>query len=179
MKLALLMNKILLLGGPSGCGKTFFASEHLAQRGWVHLEVDQFGKDGITELGLRNEWDAFWLRFDPISLRDKLFSRGGGAEGIVLSFPSTLVFSPKHLRAAQGSFQIAYLFGNEGHCLNSFLKRERQLNRGLGVAHWGANNSNVFSELNRPENLPLLVSVFHEDGTRRDPKDVYGELFRA
>lgn len=172
------MSKILFLGGPSGSGKSHFASEYLTSRGWVHLEIDQFPNDGISEHGLRTLWDAFLLRFDPIPLREELLVRAAGAEGIVLTFPSTLVFLPQHFRTAEGSFEIAYLFGLEAYCLTSFLKRESERGGELGVAHWRANNAKVFSELKCPENRPLLVNVFHEDGTRRDPKEIFEDLFR-
>jgi adenylate kinase family enzyme len=55
------MTKILFLGGPSGSGKSSFAARYLTSLGWIHLEIDQHPKDGITEHNLRTEWNRFYV----------------------------------------------------------------------------------------------------------------------
>ena len=168
--------KILFLGGPSGSGKSYFA-EHLASLGWRHLEIDQHSKDDINQHHLCKEWMAFLGQGDPIPLRDELLRRADRAPGIVLSFPGNLVFNHEHIRAAAGIFHIAYLFGDPAHCLASFLGRERQNERSLNADHWNHNNSDLFARLRHPANRPFLVDAFNPDGTHREAKAIYYDLF--
>src|SRR5437867_11626212 len=100
--------KILFLGGPSGSGKSSFASEYLTSLGWIHLEIDQHPKDGITEHKLRAEWGSFYANHNPTSLHKELLRRAGRSPGIVLSFPGNLIFSPEHIHAVANHFRIAY-----------------------------------------------------------------------
>ena len=41
----------------------------------------------------------------------------GSANNVVLSFPGSLVFTADHLKAGQGYFSFAYLYGHPAHCL--------------------------------------------------------------
>lgn len=171
------MAKILFLGGPSGSGKSSFASEYLTSLGWIHLEIDQHPKDGITENKLRAEWHDFYATHNPTSLHAELLRRADRSPGIVLSFPGNLVFSPDHIRAAGNHFCIAYLYGHPVHCLRSFLQREEQSGRRLPASHWDDNNRNVFGSLSCSIQHSFLINAFNPDGSRRDPAAIYQDIF--
>ncbi len=169
--------KILFLAGPSGSGKSYFASRYLAGRGWLHLEIDRHDQgDGIDLENLRSQWGDFWMRHDPSPLREELRRRAAGAPDMVLSFASSVVFSADHLHAATGQFCVTYLYGHPQFCLQAFLNRERSMPRELAISHWDKYNRETFGELSLSKNQPLLIEVFREDGSRRDPKEIYADI---
>jgi hypothetical protein len=169
--------KILFLAGPSGSGKSHFASQYLAGRGWLHLEIDQHDQgDGIDLENLRSQWDDFWIRHDPSPLREELRRRAAGAPDMVLSFASSVVFSADHLHTAAGQFCVTYLYGPPQFCLQAFLDRERSMPRELAISHWDKYNRETFGELSLSRNQPLLIEVFRKDGSRRDPKEIYADI---
>ena len=169
--------KILFLGGPSGSGKSYFASRYLVGEGWLHLEIDRHGRgDGIDVENLRLEWNDFWIRHDPSSLCEELWRRAAASRYIVLSFASSVVFSEDHLAAAAGLICVAYLYGHPQFCLQAFLNRERSMRRELAIRHWDKYNRQTFGELSLSRNQPLLIEMFREDGSRRDPKEIYADI---
>ena len=169
--------KILFLAGPSGSGKSYFASRYLTERGWLHLEIDRHDQgDGIDLENLRSQWGDFWMRHDPSPLREELRRRAAGAPDMVLSFASSVVFSADHLHAAAGQFCVTYLYGHPQFCLQAFLNRERSMPRELAISHWDKYNRETFGELSLSKNQPLLIEVFREDGSRRDPKEIYADI---
>jgi hypothetical protein len=172
------MSKILFLAGPSGSGKSFFASHYLSKRGWLHLEIDRFPENGIDVENIRSEWDDFLNRLRPDPLHRVLLGRAGSPTNVVLSFPGNLVFSPDHLRAGQGNFSFAYLYGHPAHCLQAFLDREQATRRGLGADWWNSNNLTTFGYLSLSFNHPLLIETFTANGGRRDPEQIYGDVLR-
>jgi hypothetical protein len=169
--------KSLFLGGPSGSGKSYFASRYLAGNGWLHLEIDRHDEGDVIALeNLRLEWDDFWIRHDPSSLNQELRRRATGFRHMVLSFASTVVFSADHLRAAAGQFYIAYLYARPQFCLQAFVDRERSMPRELAISHWDKHNRHIFGELSLSGNQPLLIEAFRENGSRRDPKEIYADI---
>jgi hypothetical protein len=173
------MSKILFLAGPSGVGKSYFASECLANRGWLHLEIDRFPEgDGIDFENIRSEWDDFWDRRTPGPLRRVLLGRAGASTNVVLSFPSNAVFSPDRLEAGRGYFYFAYLYGQPAHCLRAYLDREQATGRMLGANWWISNNLPTFGGLSLSFNHSLLIEAFTASGGRRDPEQIYGDVLR-
>jgi hypothetical protein len=171
------MSTILFLGGPSGAGKSFFASHCVATWGWLHLEIDRFLEgDGIDLENIRSEWDEFWVHLRARPLHNSLLARAGPSRKVVLSFPSNLIFSPEHLRAGQGYFAFAYLYGHPAHCLQAFLDREQATGRRLGAEWWNSNNHTTFGCLSLLFNHPLLIEAFTAGGIRRDPEQIYADV---
>lgn len=169
--------KILFLGGPSGSGKSHFASQYLAKKGWLHVEIDRHDQgDGIDLENLRSEWDAFWLRCEFSPLHQELLRRAANFPYIVLSFASTVVFNVNHLRVAAGHFCAAYLYGHPTFCLQAFLDRESSMPRDLGLRHWDKHNRTIFGELSLSHNQPLLVEAFCEQGARRDAEEIFADI---
>lgn len=171
--------KILFLGGLSGSGKSSFARNYLmGRRGWVHIEIDADGEDGIDKNGLRVAWDAFHDRHNPGLLHQELSGRAGGHTHVVLSFSSMMIFSENHLESGRGFFHFAYLYGEPGQCLQAFLDRERDRGSGLGTPHWDSNNINLICRLKEPRNRGLVIEAFAPSGERRNPDDIYADILR-
>ena len=116
------------------------------------------------------------LRPDP--LHRVLVVRAVSGANVVLSFPGNLVFSPDHLRAGQGFFSFAYLYGHPADCLQAFLDREQATRRRLGVDWWNSYNVATFGALSASFNQPLLIESFTADGVTRDPEQIYVDLLK-
>jgi len=88
------MSLPIVLGGLSGSGKSSLGEYLERIRGWLHLEADQEGRDGIDELGLREVWNRFYERYDPIPLAQELERRRGieGRVRVILTLPSNCFF---------------------------------------------------------------------------------------
>jgi hypothetical protein len=78
---------IVFLGGMSGSGKTTLAGGVESDMGFLHLNIDLEGSDGIDVSGLRNEWDSFMHEGDARPLADLLRRKvqNARAAGAVLS----------------------------------------------------------------------------------------------
>ena len=68
-------HRVWLILGPSGAGKSSFGEWLAAERNWLHLEIDQFPKDGIDVNNLRGEWDEFYGRGNAECLGEVLRQR--------------------------------------------------------------------------------------------------------
>jgi len=173
------MTKLLFLGGPSGSGKSHFCKEYLAlKKRWLHLEIDQYPRDGIEEHGLRAEWDGCYHNLTPEPLHNELLRRAQKSKYVVLSFPGNLIFSDQHLFAGCQFFSFAYLYGTPANCLKAFLEREQATPRGLDRAHWDTNNYVAYGLLSRSINHPLLIQAFDRLGGRRNPQTIYSDIAR-
>jgi hypothetical protein len=174
------MPKILFLGGPSGSGKSTFASDHLAPRGWRHIEIDRYPEgDGIDMENLRAPWDTFLNHHQPAPLHDELLRRGGDERYLVLTFPSHLIFGPQHIQVSRGRFFFAYLYGHPAFCLREFTTRERAAGRGLDSRHWDRYASDTFGGLALSSNHGLLIEAFTLDGTRRETEEMYRDVLHV
>jgi hypothetical protein len=175
------MTKILFLGGPSGVGKSTFCGDYLSEkRGWLWLEIDLQGKgDGLARLGLDEEWGYFFHRCIPDRFYNKLSEYAGAKwENVVLSLPSLVVFCPAQLSCGHGRFYFAYLYGRPDHCLQAFLKREKDRSNDFDAAFWNRHNCGSFARLSLAENHRLLIDAFNSNGTRRDPEQIYRDLLK-
>jgi len=50
------------------------------------------------------------------------------------------------------------------------------MRRDLAISHWDKYNRQTFGELSLSRNQPLLIEMFREDGSRRDPKEIYADI---
>src|SRR5262245_4352339 len=91
----------LLLVGPSGAGKST-AGNLLGARGWLHVDLDQWQIDGLSQAGLVAEWTAFSHARNPAPLAAEISRRidDGPHAGAVLTFPSGVVFGIELVRRA-------------------------------------------------------------------------------
>ncbi len=172
---------ILLVLGPSGAGKSRFAQYLDKRHHWLHLEIDQYpkGDDGIDIHNLRPHWDLFYESKNPADLAIELCKRTEKASraGCVLSFPSAVVLLPEHISAAEkASIKVAYLYGSAAHCINAFLKRERNSGRNLGLDHWFANNCAPYFRMSQPALEPYRTHVFNIHGRHRSHADVLRDI---
>jgi shikimate kinase len=165
--------------GPSGVGKSSFGRHLAVNRNWLHLEIDQFPTgDGIDIHGLRQEWNEFYDRKNPVALIAKLtqHTSAKNKNHCVLTFPSGVVLSDEHVRSSSDQIQTIYLYDSAAHCIRAFLDRERRSKRNLGVDHWMTNNRTSYFLMSTPVFEPSRVHVFTHSGARRTHDDVFVEL---
>ena len=178
--------QVWLILGPSGVGKSYF-SRFLAQhKNFLHLEVDtysieglgSYNNEGIDIHNLRREWELFYTQktgkplVKEITRRSKRVKR----EGAILSFPSTVVLSLTHIKIMPQGVKVIYLFSERQFCINSFLQREKELGRGLGLMTWEPFNSSIYAALMDPTLQPHVVNVFNQDGTRKTTTMIYDQI---
>ena len=179
--------KILFLGGLSGAGKSRFARYLQLQHGWLWIEIDQRGCDGINLHDLRAPWNAFQepdgVPRDPGPLRRELLRRAAtnSHDRIVLSFSSRMLFDEEQMEISEGVFHFAYLYGDPGRCLQAFLDRERERRSQYGsdvagMEYWFANNWGAICFLNGTRNHPLIIPAFAPDGSRRGLESIYEDV---
>lgn len=197
---------ILFLGGLSGAGKTSFARDYLhGRRGWCHLEIDVDEGDGMVEHGLKAKWDKFFdAPHNPKPMHQELLERARQAERkhVVLSFSSRQIFTKDKLVAGRGYFHFAYLYGDPGRCLQSFLERKRAQEGPKGkdhdwTLHWATNNVVVIDkckkfgcqayhcvgspicQLNEEHNRKYLIDPFEPSGERRSHESIYEDVLKV
>ena len=163
-------------------GKSDFGRWLAVERNWLHLEIDQFPKDGIDLYNLRAEWDDFYERGNPKGLGEAVQERletSSSARG-VLTFPGTLVLCPdKIVAATKAGIRTIYLYGSEAHCITAFLDREQKNGRNLGRGHWIANNRNLYTRMSGPAFAPYKSHVFTHTGTRKPHAEVFETLLKG
>jgi len=169
----------VLLGGPSGVGKSTLG-EDLNKHGALFIEADMHGADAIGSFGLREAWDDFYVRVDPMPLARELEQRrlAGRKSHVVLGLPSDPL-SPSHLSAARGILRIQFLFGPGDVCMRNFIKRERQpvsLHPGM-EAFWHNNNDRLMAALLTADYAPHTTVAIREDGQRVPTEDLVQRLF--
>lgn len=172
---------IWLILGPSGAGKSSFGQWLAAERNWLHLEVDQYPRDGIEEHRLRAEWDEFYERGNPRLLGEVLQERlaANSKIGCVLTFPGCLMLSPERIvAAAQVGIRTIYQYGSAAHCITAFLKRKQNI---LGLDHWILNNhkNDMYIEMSKPALARYRIHVFTHMGTHRPPAEVFEGLLKG
>jgi hypothetical protein len=158
---------IVFLGGISGCGKSTagkYLEEHLH---WKHLEIDLSPVDGLVHHNLIAEAKKFETTADATQLVGVLKNRYPDYAGIILTFPSVVVFPAPHV-INNPKIKFRYLFGSPEHAVARFIEREKATGRNLTTAHWEKNNVWVYKALEPVFNRPLLVNTLAADGSWRD-----------
>jgi adenylate kinase family enzyme len=161
---------VLFVLGPSGAGKSTLGRAVAEDLGFLWIEIDTFpGPDAIDIQELRKEWDRFLitgLAADLASaLRRKATSKK--ARGVVLTFPSRVVFDRAHLNGLKRTgIQVIVLYGSQQDCLAFFLRREHALNRNLTEDHWKQNNTETHRLFGEPDCAPYRLMAF-QDGQPR------------
>ena len=164
--------------GPSGVGKSSFGDYLANIKDWYHLEIDQFINDGIDTYGLRQEWDAYYLSLDPSGLITELKKRTmeSGKSNCVLTFPGNLVLSTNHISVVANVIKVIYLYGSAVRCMTTFLKREQETHRNLGLDHWITYNCLSYINMSMPELETNRVYVWTCSGDRRGHEDIFNEV---
>src|ERR1022692_1547936 len=130
----------LFILGPSGVGKTHLAGHLGSTPAYLHVEIDRPAEgDGIDIEGLRTEWDQFWGGESAVPIAAALTGRARAQQraACVVSFPSQVLFSLSQITAAvEAGISVKYLYGSAAACIESFLAREKETGRNLGVEHW-------------------------------------------
>ena len=131
--------------------------------GFHHIEIDRFEGDGIDLVGLRREWNAFYLDDDATSLASSIRDRVSnvGAAGAVLSFNSMLLLDPRAIAAAERQgIRTIIVYGPAADCLQAFLRREEAMPRGLDQAHWLRHNAYSYIAHSLTEYSPHRLQTF-------------------
>lgn len=169
----------MFLLGPSGSGKTKLAGWVAEDLEFLHIEIDRWPEgDGIDLAGLRKEWDAFLGSGQLARLAAAIRKHVQEAlkQGAILSFPSTLVLPIQLMEAAeQHGVRFLILYGTGAECLEAFLRRERELGRGLDGQHWILNNARPYAEFSRPEFSEYRLMAF-EHSRHRDRDALVAEV---
>lgn len=167
---------VWLILGPSGTGKSSFGEWLAAKQNWLHLEIDQYPKDGITLYNLRAEWVDFYENGNPNGFAEALqhHLKAAAKARAVLTFPGNLVLCPDRVIAAsQAGLRTIYLYASADYCITAFLNREQQNGRNLDLVHWSSNNSRSYIQMSDPAFAPYRIHVFTSTGTRRRHNAVF------
>ena len=174
--------EVWLILGPSGAGKSSFGEWLVAERNWLHIEIDRYPDgDGIDLIGLRHEWNEFYKNRDAKCFREAVhrYCLEVNKTSSVLTFPGNLVLHSDHITAAlQEGIRTIYLYGSAAHCISAFLKREQQTARNLDLAHWMAHNRDPYLRMSEPVFAPHRIHVFTHTGVRITHTDVFETLLK-
>lgn len=179
---------IWIILGPSGAGKSHFSRFLAGHLNLLHLEADQYSIEGLRSYDkrgidihkLRWEWTLFYKLKQGQPLVKEIARRyeRAGKGGAILSFASTIVLSSAHIRALPQGVKVIYLFGERQFCADSFLRREKELSRGIGLRDWEHYNHSMFTALNEPTLRRHAVDVFNQDGTHKAPALIYDQIVK-
>lgn len=159
----------VLITGLAGAGKTTLAEWMREDRGFLHLDGDVRGADGIDLCGLRDQWDRFHRHDDPFPLARTLRERTrlAGAAGALLSLPSTLLFTIERIAAARDAgLETVLLFGEPDRCLQAFLDRERRAGTRLDEPYWHRTNDRAYRRYGDAAFETVRFPAFTPDGAR-------------
>ena len=172
------LEPIVFLLGPSGAGKSTLGRWLAEDCRFHHIEIDRFEGDGIDLVGLRPEWNAFYLNDDATSLASSIRDRVSnvGAAGAVLSFNSMLLLDPRAIQAAERQgIRTIILYGTAADCLQAFLRREEAMQRGLDQVHWLRHNAHAYIAHSRTEYSPNRLRTF-VSGKHRARNELVAEV---
>lgn len=159
----------ILLLGPSGVGKSCVAKTLANAKGLYFLELDKYGEDVVTMLGMRSQWDAFYFHGSAEALSSEFSARASTAnrQAVVASIPGGAVLPRAQIEAARrAGIAVVVLYGSADDCLRAFLDREATNGRGLTVADWQRNNAGLHEIYFEPEYAEIRVETFRH-GTHR------------
>jgi shikimate kinase len=170
--------KFWLILGPSGAGKSHFGQWLAAKQKWLHLEIDQCGRDGIDVNKLRSEWDLFYNERNATPLGSALQNRleDSAKQRGVLTFPGTVALSTDHMAAAaKAGMRTIYIYGSAANCITEFLNRERKSGRNLDINHW-MQYCRFYMQMSLPDFAASRIDVFTHEGARRPCAEIYNTL---
>ncbi len=147
--------------------------------GFLPIEIDLWSGNGIDVHGLRHEWDCFSQSLDPVPLASILRDRivAAGRSGVVLSFPSTTIFTREKIEAARHvGIYTAILFDVGQHSIDSFLKREQTNGRGLDEEHWHLHNDHALAVYGGPDYIGCRFDAFCAKGFHRPRADIVNAI---
>lgn len=159
---------ILFVLGPSGAGKTTLGKFIEKDLDFLWIEIDTWpAPDAIDVEGLRPEWDRFLSTGQAAELATALRMKASSKKGVVLTFPSMVVFYPIHFVGLERTgIKAIVLYGSEQDCLAAFLRRELKLNRVLTEGHWRCHNEKSHRSFSAPYYAPYRLRAF-QDGQPR------------
>lgn len=169
---------VALVLGPSGAGKSTLGALLQKHLRLFHLELDVWAGDAIDREGLRREWNGFLEQglAGPFANALRRRAHEVASQGIVATFPSPVVFSEAHLRAAEAeSMQVLVLYGSGAECMHAFLEREAKLARGLDEGHWLRHNCEAYALFSLPMYARHRVAAFSK-GSRRSSRSLLAEI---
>ena len=171
----------LCVCGPSGVGKSAverWMSEHA---GVLWLEADQTPRDGLEILGLRAAWDAFRGGGEGAELFGELDRRVAAKRRryCVLSFPSTVMLEEAEVERARERMACVWLEDAPGACLERFLGRVPEMERGAAIRHWAAHSAEVCARLAAGRVAGRRVPVTRAGGGLRGLAEVAEDVERA
>ncbi|HEX5273594.1 MAG TPA: hypothetical protein VFW33_24025 [Gemmataceae bacterium] len=188
---------ILVILGPSGAGKTHFSDYMGAQKGMVHINLDQDGDAALKE-GVKAGWEALTTKYLALrgpqqfveDIRRRISS--SGVKGAVVTCTSGVMpsirpgatgwhFSQEYISSLLDSgVCTVVLYGTQNDCRNSFLQREKQTGRNIGGPEfWQGNNAAWYD----PDQFSvqafgaLMVQAF-ADGIHRDEEALFEEIHK-
>jgi adenylate kinase family enzyme len=161
---------VLFVLGPSGAGKTTLGQFIAEDLDFLWIEIDAWlAPDPIDIEELRIEWDRFLNTGQAAELATALRMKASSkkASGIVLTFPSMVVFYPTHFMGLERTgINVVVLYGSQQDCLAAFLRRERILNRNLTEDYWKRHNTESHRFFSEPSYAPYRLMAF-QDGEPR------------
>lgn len=171
--------KIWFILGLSGAGKTHFSNFLAAQYDFLHLNIDE---DGIDSCGLEQAWALFEQKgsLKPLIRAITAQYRSAKKAGAVLSFTSVHFIPIDKIRALKRVAIVAYLFGDEQKCQDSFLQREaveQRVTPGVDkLVSWNYANAALLGHLKQAPYGRYTVKVFRANGDRKSPEEIYNEI---
>ena len=164
--------------GPSGVGKSSFGQYLADTKNWLHIELDQFDKNGIDKFDLRKEWNILYNSGDSAALIKELTKRAGEKEKrrCVLTFHGNVILPKTLIENVTDKIKVIYFYGSAARCIAAFLRREQETGRKLELDHWVIHNCATYIQMSSPDFEANRVYVFTQGGERRSHDEVYNEV---
>lgn len=154
---------IVFIIGLSGSGKSTLGQWVQNDLNFLHIEHDTPGSDIIDILGIRNEWDNYLHNNNSLELGNSLKRRARqvNKQGVIMTFTSMVRFSVENIKCAENAGIITrILYGSDEDCLNSYLEREKHMDRGYDEKRWIGYNTKSYELFSKPEYVPYREYAF-------------------
>jgi hypothetical protein len=169
--------QIIFLLGPSGVGKSHVTTLLMKQIPFLFMDIDIHHP--FSHYGLRNEWNTFATKLDPLPLAAALRARIKAADATraLLSFPSRRVLTRKHIDAAAAvGIHSVLLWGPIHLCKKAALQRND--GRVTSDTRYDDANKFAFETYRSPEFDPIRIEMFRADGSRWPDEDLLNNIRR-
>lgn len=169
---------LVLLFGPSGSGKSSLGKALAEQVQWLYIETDPYSRSASSVAPPACLAQLFSPNPNFANLATELRGLSHSRRGVVLSFISVICPLIEHINAAKkAGLTTIFLYGEEAHCLQAFLHREKRNGRNLPESHWHTYNTGIFRALERPEyKAHLLHSIL--EGHHRPLEELVHEVLQ-